>query len=325
MPAATNRRSFLKQSTVAVAGGALISSKGVEPEHLYKPGGLPLVISTWGFGKPSNDRSLEVIKAGGSALDAVERGVNLAEIDPGNSSVGFYGVPNAAGVVQLDACIMNGVDHKAGAVAALEGIMHPISVARRVMEKTVHVTLVGEGARQFALKEGFKECERVSSNQKTAWEEWKKKQSTSHGHDTIALLVLMADGNIAGGCSTSGLSYKLPGRVGDSPIIGSGLYVDNDIGAAGATGTGENILRFCGSFQVVEFMRQGLHPTEACVETIKRIMQKHPAGKDLQVNFVALNKKGEYGAAGTGGGFPFSVATPEFSKVIGSARVPVAK
>jgi N4-(beta-N-acetylglucosaminyl)-L-asparaginase len=135
MPATTNRRRFLKRSSITLASGALIAAKGVEPEHLYKPGGVPLVISTWPFGKPSNDRALEVIKAGGSALDAVERGINVAEMDPGNSSVGFYGVPNAAGVVQLDACIMNGVDHKAGAVAALEGIMHPISVARRVMEK----------------------------------------------------------------------------------------------------------------------------------------------------------------------------------------------
>ncbi|HEV8541950.1 MAG TPA: isoaspartyl peptidase/L-asparaginase, partial [Verrucomicrobiae bacterium] len=162
---------------------------------------------------------------------------------------------------------------------------------------------------------------------RTKWEQWRAKQAkqaaqtTVKGHDTIALVGLGPDGTIAGGCSTSGLAYKLPGRVGDSPIIGSGLYVDNEVGAAGATGVGENVMRFCASFMIVEFMRQGMHPVEACVETIHRIMQKHPPGTDLAINFIALNKNGDFGGAGTGQGFDFSVTTPTFSKVIRSPGV----
>jgi N4-(beta-N-acetylglucosaminyl)-L-asparaginase len=189
------------------------------------------------------------------------------------------------------------------------------------MEKTRHVMLVGAGARAFALAQGFPDRDLLTEEQKRKWQEWKQKQPVQKGHDTIALLALAPDGTIAGGCSTSGLGYKLAGRVGDSPIIGSGLYVDNDIGAAGATGIGENIMRFCGSFMVVELMRSGMHPVEACVETIRRIIRKNPAGTDLAINFVALNKKGEFGAAGTGQGFQFSATSPDFSKVLQSPGV----
>jgi N4-(beta-N-acetylglucosaminyl)-L-asparaginase len=177
------------------------------------------------------------------------------------------------------------------------------------------VMLVGAGAQKFAVKEGFKLVEPRSSASRTA------APVSDVNHDTIAMVGLAEDGTLAGGCSTSGLGGKLPGRVGDSPIIGSGLYVDNDVGGAGATGIGENVMRFCGSFMIVELMRQGLHPTEACIEVIKRIMKKHPAGTDLQINFVALNKKGEYGAAGTGKGFQFSVTSIWFSKVLQSPGV----
>ena len=282
----------------------------------------PLIISTWPFGKPSNDRALSVFKNGGSALDAVEQGINLAEDDLQNASVGAGGIPNAAGVVQLDACIMHGPSHKAGSVAALEGIAHAVSVARRVMEKTRHVMLVGAGARAFALQEGFREENLLTDEQKRKWEAWRAKQPAKpQGHDTIALLALAPDGTIAGGCSTSGLGYKLPGRVGDSPIIGSGLYVDNDIGAAGATGIGENVMRFCGSFMVVELMRSGMHPTEACAETIRRIIRKNPAGVDLAINFIALNKNGDFGAAGTGQGFEFATTGTTFSKVLRSPGI----
>src|SRR6185369_5899882 len=189
--------------------------------------------------------------------DAVEQGIWVTE-SSGNGSVGLSGGPNAAGVVQLDACIMNGPNHKAGSVAAIEGIKHPISAARRVMEKTRHVMLVGEGAKMFALEEGL---ETVPVNSRERHEEWQLKRAATRnksgdqkpqGHDTIALLVLGQDGNIAGGCSTSGMGGKLPGRVGDSPIIGSGLYVDNEVGAAGATGLGENVMRYCASFMIVE-------------------------------------------------------------------------
>lgn len=282
----------------------------------------PLIVSTWPFGKPANERALEIFKSGGSPLDAVERGINIAEDDLQNASVGAGGIPNSAGVVQLDACIMDGATHKAGSVAALEGIAHAVSVARRVMEKTRHVMLVGAGAKAFALEQGFREQNLLTDEQKQQWEEWRLKQPPkAEGHDTIALLALAPDGTIVGGCSTSGLGYKLPGRVGDSPIIGSGLYVDNDIGAAGATGIGENIMRFCGSFMVVELMRSGLHPTEACAEAIRRIIRKNPAGVDLAINFVALNKDGDFGAAGTGQGFEFAATSATFSKVIRSPGI----
>ena len=281
------------------------------------------MVSTWPFGKPANDAALKVLLGGGSILDAVEQGIWVAELGNGNRSVGLGGLPNAAGVVQLDACIMSGPGHQAGSVAALEGIRHPISAARRVMEKTRHVMLVGECARMFALDEGLESIEVDSATPHNDWRQkkaWANKESAeakkdSKNHDTIALLVLGPDGNIAGGCSTSGLSGKLPGRVGDSPIIGSGLYVDNDVGAAGATGIGENVMRYCGSFMVVELMRQGLHPREACIETIRRIARKDPKGANLSINFVALDKKGRHGAAGSGEGFKFSVATKSDSSV----------
>jgi N4-(beta-N-acetylglucosaminyl)-L-asparaginase len=217
---------------------------------------------------------------------------------------------------------MSGPGHKAGSVGALEGIRHPISVARLVMEKTPHVMLVGEGARQFALAHGFEAVETGSKpKNKDALKKSEPLKGKEKNHDTIALLALGPDGTIAGGCSTSGLAGKLPGRVGDSPIIGSGLYVDNEVGAAGATGIGENVMRYCGSFLIVELMRQGLRPEEACVEVIKRIAKKDPRGFDLSINFVALNKQGEFGAAGTGKGFTFSVTTKSFSRVQQSVGV----
>lgn len=325
----TSRRAFLAQGSIA-SFAALSASQAAEKSpndsaiaatDRHTAAARPLIVSTWPFGKPSNERSLEVFKNGGSPLDAVEKGINLAEADLANASVGAGGIPNADGVVQLDACIMDGPTHKAGSVGALEGIVHAVSVARRVMEKTRHVMLVGAGARAFALAQGFPNQDLLTEEQKRNWQDWKKNQPAQKGHDTIALLALAPDGTIAGGCSTSGLGYKLPGRVGDSPIIGSGLYVDNDVGAAGATGTGENIMRFCGSFMVVELMRSGMHPVEACVETIRRIIRKNPAGTDLAINFIALNKKGEFGAAGTGQGFQFSATSPDFSKVLQSPGV----
>ena len=329
----SSRRVFLTQGAIAsvaalAAQEALAqanSAMRISAADRHRSADRPLIVSTWPFGKPSNERALEIFKTGGSALDAVEKGINLAEEDLSNASVGAGGIPNAAGVVQLDACIMDGPTHKAGSVAALEGITNAVSVARRVMEKTRHVMLVGAGARAFALEQGFRDQNLLTPEQKRRWEQWKQKQPAKppaeKGHDTIALLALAPDGTIAGGCSTSGLAYKLPGRVGDSPIIGSGLYVDNEIGAAGATGIGENIMRFCGSFMVVELMRSGMHPVEACVETIRRIMRKHPANTDLSINFIALNKNGDFGAAGTGQGFQFAAATSSFSQVLRSPGV----
>jgi isoaspartyl peptidase/L-asparaginase-like protein (Ntn-hydrolase superfamily) len=312
------RRSFIGTVAGAAALGQ-IGSMNVGAEGLETTR-RPLVVSTWPFGKPANEEALRVFDKTKSALDAVEQGIWIAETN--NASVGLSGIPNAAGVVQLDACIMYGPGHKGGSVAAIEGIVHPISAARRVMEKTPHVMLVGAGAREFAIAEGLEQGKPVTDGQREAWQKWKaEKDAKTKGHDTISLLVLGPDGTIAGGCSTSGLAYKLPGRVGDSPILGSGLYVDNDVGAAGATGIGENVMRYCGSFLVVEYMRQGLHPQEACVKTIERIAKMDPKGYDLSINFVALDKKGRYGAAGTGKDFPYSVTYPGYSEVLHGASV----
>jgi N4-(beta-N-acetylglucosaminyl)-L-asparaginase len=325
------RREFLKASVTAVslAGLSSILRAGAAPAISIPPGERPLLVSTWGFGKPANEAALKVLLAGGSILDAVEQGIWVTESDPRNASVGLGGIPNAAGVVQLDACIMSGPGHRAGSVAALEGIRHPISAARRVMEKTPHVMLVGEGARRFALEQGLDSVPPKAPGSGPAGQQPKAAGQPppktpggpKENHDTLALLVLGPDGNIAGGCSTSGLGKKLPGRVGDSPIIGSGLYVDNEVGAAGATGLGENILRYCGSFLVVEYMRQGLSPEEACLEAIRRIVRQEPKGAALQINFVALDKQGRFGAASSGRGFPYSVTTRTDSRVRNSAGI----
>ncbi len=327
---AITRRRFLTRTSVGLAGGAALSAvPGAESNPAASHGARPLIISTWAFGKPANDAALKALLGGGTILDAVEKGIWVPESDRGNSSVGLGGMPNAAGVVQLDACIMSGDGHRAGSVAAIEGIRHPISAARRVMEKTPHVMLVGEGARMFAIEEGL---ESLENNTTERYDAWRKKRAAAKApakgskknpgnHDTIALLVLGADGNIAGGCSTSGWGGKLPGRVGDSPIIGSGLYVDNEVGAAGATGLGENVMRYCGSFLVVELMRQGMSPEEACLEAIRRIARKDPKGADISVSFVALDKKGRYGAAGSAKGFQFAVATKTSSRVLTAPNV----
>ncbi len=314
------RRTFLNQAALGVLAASTVNlGRGAEPDA--KKGEVPLIVSTWPFGKASNDAALKILVGGGSLLDAVEQGIWVTE-SAGDGSVGLSGSPNAAGVVQLDACIMNGPDHKAGSVAGLEGIRHPISAARRVMEKTKHVLLVGEGARMFALEEGLESVELKSREKYDQWQKQRAAQKSkpaekkADNHDTIALLILGANGNIAGGCSTSGLGGKLPGRVGDSPIIGSGLYVDNEVGAAGATGIGENVMRYCASFLIVEFMRQGMSPQEACVKAIRRIIQNEPKGANLSINFVALDKQGRYGAAGTDGGFQYSVTMPGSSRVL---------
>jgi len=227
----TTRRAFFARTASAVAAGALLpTNRGADSTQPPTPGEMPLILSTWPFGQAANAEALKTLLAGGSTLDAVEQGIRLTEASA-NPSVGLGGLPNAAGVVQLDACIMQGPGHRAGSVAGLEGIRHPITAARRVMEKTPHVMLVGEGARLFAIEEGL---EAVDVDSAVRYEAWRKKRSaekagtsgpgpSAKNHDTIALLVLGSDGNLAGGCSTSGWAGKLPGRVGDSTIIGSGL------------------------------------------------------------------------------------------------------
>lgn len=321
-----DRRKFLAStSAAAVAGSGAIAHSFESRNSEMSSQKFPRFVSTWKFGKAVNDAALKTVSDGGSMLDAIEKGIWVAEADVKNASVGIGGIPAANGVVQLDACIMNGPDHNAGAVGGIEDILHPISVARKVMEDTIHVMLVGEGAKQFALENGFHKTTLLTDKQKENYKrflEKKKKEQeqkpeiNEDNHDTIALVGVDAEGNVFGGCSTSGWGFKIPGRVGDSPIIGSGLYVDNEVGGAGATGIGENVMRYCASFMIVEEMRHGAKPQKAIENVIERIAKKDPRNADeLAINFVAINKKGETGAAGTSKGFQYAVTDPENSEV----------
>lgn len=281
----------------------------------------PIAVATWSFGLEPVRKATAVMLDHQHRLDAVEQGIHITEADAENRSVGIGGIPNADGVVELDACIMDGEQRRAGSVASLRDFPHPISVARKVMELTPHVMLVGQGANDFAANHGFTKADLLIERERQAYQQWKSKQPADRravdpvgsqnreNHDTIALLVRDAQGQLAGGCSTSGWGYKLPGRVGDSPIIGSGLYVDDDAGAAGATGLGEIMMRYCGSFLVVEAMRRGASPEDACIEAVQRILkgERKPA-TELSVNFVAISKDGQVGAAGTDEGFRYCVA-----------------
>ncbi len=271
-------------------------------------GRRPRVISTWKHGLAANEAAWKVLSSGGSALDAVEAGVRISEADPKVRSVGYGGRPNADGVVQLDAAIMDGATRQAGGVAAIERIKHPISVARRVMERTPHVLLVGDGARRFAVKEGFPEEDLLTPDAKAAWEKWKTKNPRgAEGKDTIGMVAIDKQGRMAASCTTSGIAYKLPGRVGDSPLIGSGLYCDGTAGGASATGVGEEVIKVCGTFLVVEGMRRGLSPTKACEAAVARILDGHPENGKKQVGFIALSPKGEVGGACVRGGFSYAV------------------
>lgn len=323
-----NRRQFITTTGTGLAAGLGhngLAQNASSPIRPSKTKERPLIVSTWPFGKPANEKAMETYQRTGHGLDAIEEGIKLTESDKSNASVGIGGIPNASGVVQLDACIMSGPNHGAGSVAGIEDIYHPISAARKVMEETPHVMLVGDGARKFAIQQGLESGNLLTPNRKKKWQEWvasKSQEVKEDTHDTIAMVLLDENGDLFGGCSTSGWGYKIPGRVGDSPIIGGGLYVDNEIGAAGATGLGENVMRYCGTFLVVELMRQGLHPEEACVETIRRIAKIDPRPmEELAINFLAINKNGEYGAAGSSKGFNYAVTLPKQSKVLKSAAL----
>ena len=285
--------------------------------------GRPLIVSTWPFGKVANEFARDALTTGADRLGAVEAGIREIERRSSDGSVGLGGRPNAAGYPQLDACIMDGPGHRAGSVAGMEGVVHPISAARAVMEHSRHVMLVGEGARWFALEHGVESVPIDDlAAKKSAWVNRERDPETDReGHDTIALLMLDANGDIAGGCSTSGAGGKLPGRVGDSPILGSGLYVDNEVGAAGATGLGENVMRYCATFWIVEKMRQGMHPQAACEAVVHEIARLDPKGYELSICFVALDKQGRYGAAASNQSFPYAVTTPDSSEVLRVERV----
>ena len=296
----------------------------------------PVVVSTWDFGQTANVGAWEVLSKGGRAVDAVEAGVRIPEADPSNQTIGYGGLPDRDGHVTLDACIMD-EHYNCGAVMCLEHIMHPISVARLVMEKTPHIFLTGEGALQFALANGFKKQNLLTPESEKAWKEWMKSsrydpemniENKLYGkdkdpmpggpdnHDTIGMMAMDANGNLGGACTTSGLAYKMHGRVGDSPIIGAGLYVDNEIGAATSSGVGEEVIRIVGSHLVVELMRHGMKPELACKEAVRRIVLRSPEkSKSIQVGFVALNKKGEYGGYSLQPGFSFSVKSNSVDKV----------
>jgi len=333
-----NRRKFI--TTSALGSAAMLLGKTVSAEETNdRVKGKAIVISTWDAGLEANKAAWKVLGSGGRALDAVEQGVMVTEASQ-NCCVGLGANPDRDGFVTLDACIMD-ENHNCGSVAFLERIKHPISVARRVMEKTPHVMLVGSGAQQFAIAEGFPlEEQKLSPDAQKNYEEWLKKSEYkpiinienkgNHGpfapqqfesgewnHDTIGMVAMDANGNLSGSCTTSGMGFKMRGRLGDSPIIGAGLFVDNEAGACTATGQGEDVIRVAGSNTVVELMRQGLSPEAACKKVIERIIKiKKEKAKEIQVAFIALNKKGQAGSFAIHKGFSYAIKSNEVEKLV---------
>src|SRR4026209_809304 len=336
-----NRRKFIRASAFT-SFATLLTKKIVADPSDDAVIGKPVVISTWDAGLEANKAAWEVLRNKGKAIDAVEKGVMVTEASH-NCCVGLNANPDRDGFVTLDASIMDD-KFNCGSVAFLERIKHPISVARRVMEKTPHVMLVGSGAQQFAISEGFPlEDQALSPDSKKAYEDWLKKSEykppainvenkQGHGpfapakldngdwnHDTIGMVAMDEKGNLSGSCTTSGAGFKIRGRLGDSPIIGAGLYVDNAVGACTATGQGEDVIRVAGSHAVVEYMRQGLSPEAACKKIIERIVKiKKDKVKEIQVAFLALNKKGQVGAYAIHPGFEYALRTNEMEKMIKS-------
>ena len=323
-----SRRRFLKNLGLASAGLALnpfesSAKSAVNSSFPHAPmTDNSLVISTWIHGLEANAGAWTILGEGGNALDAVQKGVAVTESDMNNRSVGLAGRPDRDGHVTLDACIMDH-DSKCGAVAFLEDIQHPIDVARAIMDQTPHVMLVGEGAQQWALENGFSKVDfevPIPEVQKD-YEKWLIKSEYKTGvnvenHDTIGMLAMDANGQIAGACTTSGMAYKVRGRVGDSPIIGAGLFVDGDVGGATATGVGEAVIRVAGASAVVEAMRRGASPEEACHEVTHRILKKHPGVDGMQVGFIALNTKGEYGGYSVYNGFNYALHTKDRNEMV---------
>jgi L-asparaginase/N4-(beta-N-acetylglucosaminyl)-L-asparaginase len=305
-----SRRKFLEiTSAAAIAATVKLGGKPAYKTSNDKKH-IPAVISTWPHGVPANDAAWEILNKGGRALDAVEAGVRVPEADPKVTSVGYGGYPDRDGHVTLDACIMDETGN-CGSVAFVEHIMHPISVARLVMEKTKHVMLSGDGAERFALDNGFEKRDLLTENAEKKWKQWCKNHNYNpedfENHDTIGMIAIDKNGNLSGACTTSGLAWKMHGRVGDSPIIGAGMYVDNEIGGAAATGKGEAVIKIAGSFLIVELMRQGYSPEAACKEAVGRIAAKQKNYRNFQVAFIAMNKNGETGYYALQKGFSAAV------------------
>lgn len=338
-----NRRKFLQLSTLSAP---LLSIKNVFTNNNAQT--KPIVVATWSNGKEVNAEAWKILSKNGRALDAVEAGAIYVE-NTQDCCIGLGGYPDRDGIVTLDASIMD-ENANCGCVGAIEQIKHPISVARKVMETTPHVMLVGAGAQQFALENGFKkEPAELSDDAKAAYKEWLKTSQYkpeinienrppdkegekgngpfappffddgSPNHDTMGLVALDASANMSGAVTTSGLAFKIHGRVGDSPIIGAGLFVDNEIGAATSSGLGEEVMRICGTHLVVEYMRQGDSPETACRKAVERIVTRdRNKAKTIQVGFLALNKKGQYGAYAIQKGFVFAVKSNGEEKIIPS-------
>ena len=304
------RRDFIKKSTLFSSAYALPKSSNRNDFDLSNS--EPVVVSTWDHGLLANRVSWDILAAGGKSLDAVEEGVRVVESDPNIRTVGMGGYPDREGIVTLDACIMD-YESNCGSVAFLRDIVNPISVARKVMEETPHVMLVGQGAKKFALKKGFKETNLLTDLSRKEWNSWKissKYESIINieNHDTISSLALSGDGRLAGACTTSGSAYKMHGRVGDSPIIGAGLFLDNQVGAAAATGLGEAVIKSSGSAMVVEAMRNGASPQDACEHVILRILKMNKQVENLQVGFIALDIRGNVGAFSIKKGFNYALS-----------------
>lgn len=315
-----NRRNFARMMSL-MAGSSLFQSRS----NLYNNTiSSNLVLSTWA-NKNANDIAYSVLEQDSkNLLSALEKGINYVEEDPNDTSVGYGGRPDSTGQVTLDACIMDSKSN-AGSVTYLKEIVNAVSVARMIMEKSPHVILSGQGAQDFAINQGFKKQSLLTEASLAAFNKWKKEakyqpQINIERHDTIGMLVINKDKDISGACSTSGLAFKTPGRVGDSPIIGAGLFVDNEVGAATATGLGEVILKSCSSFLVVELMRQGFSPELACKEALLRLKSKHKVD-DLQVGLIAVNKAGQIGAYSIQPGFVYAYTINGTTTVIDAQSI----
>lgn len=304
-----NRRNFIKAG--ALTGSGILLNQ-LHPSSIFssQESKIPIVVSTWEPNLKSNAKAMEILLRGRNSLDAIEEGIKVTEEDPDDNSVGYGGLPDADGIVTLDALIMDW-NGNAGSVAFLQNIMHPISVARLVMEKTNHVMLAGEGALKFALGNGFKEKNLLTEKSKAAWLKWKEKNMHKENHDTIGMLAIDKSSNMSGGVSTSGMAFKLHGRVGDSPVIGAAMFVDNKIGGAVSTGNGEYVMRTVGSFLIVEKMREGLSPQKACELAVERVYKSKQPLNNVNVCYVALSKSGEVGAYSLKKGFTYCVTTPQ--------------